>query len=157
MKEICSNHKAEGLVVEGDLEEKFWYEITEFPWTQDKDKATVCKASVLINDLSMIFEKLEDISKDSGLDVLASARAGNGVLIISLDGETPNVIKAAVSLRELVNSLNGNMVIQQAPPSIKSEMDVWGEIGSSLSIMKKLKYQFDPNCVMNPGRFVGGI
>jgi glycolate oxidase FAD binding subunit len=157
LKEICSSHKGQGVILEGEIEEKFWYEITEFPWTQDKDKTAVCKASVLIKDLSIIFEKLEDISKNSGLGILASARAGNGVLIISLDGEIPNVIKAAISLRELVNSLNGTMIIQQAPPSIKSEIDVWGEIGSSLSIMKKLKSQFDPNGVINPGRFVGGI
>jgi glycolate oxidase FAD binding subunit len=156
-KEICSNNKGQGLIVEGDIEEKFWYEITEFPWIKDKNKTVVCKTSVLIKDVPILLEKLEDLSKKTGIEILASARAGNGVLIISLDGDTPNLLQATRSLREQVSSLNGNMVIQHAPRSIKSEIDVWGEIGSSLKLMKRLKSQFDPNGIMNPGRFVGGI
>jgi glycolate oxidase FAD binding subunit len=157
LNEICSNYKGQGVTVEGDIEEKFWYEITEFPYIKDRNKTVVCKASVPIKDVSTLLEKLEDLSKNSRLAILASARAGNGVLMISLDGDIPNLTKATRSLRQLVSSLNGNMVIQQAPPSIKSEIDVWGEIGSSLQMMKKLKSRFDPNGVMNPGRFVGGI
>ncbi|MGB7292775.1 MAG: FAD-binding oxidoreductase [Thermodesulfobacteriota bacterium] len=157
LKEICSNDKGQGLIVEGDIEAKFWYQITEFPWIKDKSKTVVCKTCVLIKDVSILLEKLEDLSKNSGLEILASARAGNGVLITSLDGDTPNLLQATRSLRAQVSSLNGNMVIQQAPPSIKSEIDVWGEIGSSLELMRRLKSQFDPNGVMNPGRFVGGI
>ncbi len=157
LKEISSNYKGQALIVEGDIEEKFWYEITEFPWIKDKNNTVVCKTSVLIKDVPILLEKLEDLSKKTGIEILASARAGNGVLIISLDGDTPNLLPATRSLREQVSSLNGNMVIQHAPPSIKSEIDVWGEIGSSLELMKRLKSQFDPNGIMNPGRFVGGI
>jgi glycolate oxidase FAD binding subunit len=157
LSEICSNYEGQGLIVEGGTEEKFWYEITEFPYNKNKNKTVVCKASVLIKEVSIILETLEALSKSAGLETLASARAGNGVVIISLDGDIPNLLQATRSLRQLVSSLNGSMVIRQAPSSVKSEIDVWGEIGSSLELMKRLKSQFDPNGVMNPGRFVGGI
>jgi glycolate oxidase FAD binding subunit len=157
LNEILSNHGGRGLIVEGDTDERFWYEITEFPCIKGKNSIVTCKASVLIKDVSTLLQKLEDLSKNTGLETLASARAGNGVLIICLDGDMPNLLHATRSLRELVGSINGNMVIQQAPFSVKSGIDVWGEIGSSLELMKRLKSQFDPNGVMNPGRFVGGI
>jgi glycolate oxidase FAD binding subunit len=157
LSEICSNYNGQGVIVEGDLERKFWHEITEFPFTKDKNRTVVCKASVLIKDVTTLLEKLEDLSKKTGLKIQASARAGNGVVMISLEGDVPNLLQAAKSVRQLASSLNGSMVIQHAPPSIKSEIDVWGEIGSSLELMKRLKSQFDPNGVMNPGRFVGGI
>ncbi len=157
LMEICSDRKGQGVIVEGDIERKFWNEIADFPFTKDKNRAVICKASVLIKDVSTLLEQLEDLSKNTGLEIHASARAGNGVLMISLEGDEPDLLQATGSLRQIVTSLNGNIVILQAPTSIKSEIDVWGEIGSSLELMKRLKSQFDPNGVMNPGRFVGGI
>jgi len=157
LTEICSHYKGQGVIVEGDIERKFWHEITEFPFIKDKNRTVVCKASILIKDVSILLDQLEDLSKKTGVEIQASARAGNGVLMISLEGDVPNLLQGTRSLRQLASSLNGNMVIQHAPPSIKSEIDVWGEIGSSLELMKRLKSQFDPNAVMNPGRFVGGI
>lgn len=157
LTEICLRHRGQGVIAEGDLERKFWHEITEFPFIKDKNRTVVCKASVLIKDVSKILEKLRDVSKYSEIEIEASARAGNGVLMISIDGDLPNLLQATRSIRKLATSLNGSMVILQAPPSIKSEIDAWGEIGASLELMKRLKSQFDPNGVLNPGRFVGGI
>jgi len=157
LQEICSKHSGDGILVENELEDGLWNEIREFSWTKAENEKTVCKASVLVTDIPKVFEKVKDLSKNSALEILASARAGNGVLIISLDGEISKLIEAIISLRDLVNSLRGTLIIQEAPVTLKSEMDVWGDMGSSLYIMKKLKSQFDPNCIMNPGRFIGGI
>jgi glycolate oxidase FAD binding subunit len=100
---------------------------------------------------------LEELSRNSGLRVLASARAGNGVIISSLGGEISALVEAVGSLRNLVNSLDGTLVVQDAPVDLKSQVDVWGEIGMSSRIMERLKSLFDPNNIFNPGRFVGGI
>jgi glycolate oxidase FAD binding subunit len=48
-------------------------------------------------------------------------------------------------------------MIQDAPSYVKSQLDVWGEIGAPLKVMERLKSLFDPNNILNPGRFVGGI
>jgi glycolate oxidase FAD binding subunit len=34
---------------------------------------------------------------------------------------------------------------------------VWDDPGPSLRIMQRIKAQLDPNGLLNPGRFVGGI
>jgi len=34
---------------------------------------------------------------------------------------------------------------------------VWGPLGKDLILMQRLKASFDPDRLLNPGRFVGGI
>ena len=38
-----------------------------------------------------------------------------------------------------------------------SQIDAWGNPGGALPLMRALKQQFDPNSILNRGRFVGGI
>ncbi|HIO63132.1 MAG TPA: FAD-binding oxidoreductase, partial [Dehalococcoidia bacterium] len=40
---------------------------------------------------------------------------------------------------------------------LKSEFDVWGEAGDSIEIMRRMKQQYDPKGILNPGRFIGRI
>jgi glycolate oxidase FAD binding subunit len=38
------------------------------------------------------------------------------------------------------------------------QVDVWGPTGDAeLAVMRRLKLEFDPTGVLNPGRFVGGL
>jgi glycolate oxidase FAD binding subunit len=157
VKDICKGKSEDELVLQGNLEENFWEEIREFPWRISEENRTACKVGVLITDIPRVFEFLEELSKNSGLKIYASARAGNGILIISFEGEITKIIEATKSLRDFVGSLKGTVVIQEAPYHLKSRVDVWGEIGAALQVMERLKSLFDPNCILNPGRFVGGI
>jgi glycolate oxidase FAD binding subunit len=49
------------------------------------------------------------------------------------------------------------MLILRAPDEIKSQIDVWGEVGPGRGLMRALKEKFDPEALLNPGRFVAGI
>jgi glycolate oxidase FAD binding subunit len=49
-------------------------------------------------------------------------------------------------------------VVERAPAALKDEFDVWGPISPDLlTIMSRLKREFDPAGILNPGRFVGGL
>jgi len=157
VKDICGERGFEGIVIEGSSEKALWEGIREFPWKSSENNNTVCKVSVVIGDVTKVLGFLEELSKSLGLRILASARAGNGILIVSMDGEISPLVEATKSLRNLIDSLSGNLIIQDAPSAIKSQAGVWGEIGASLRVMKKLKSHFDPKGILNPGRFVGGI
>ena len=39
----------------------------------------------------------------------------------------------------------------------QKNMDVWGYNANNIEIMRRIKQQFDPNSILNPGRFVAGI
>jgi glycolate oxidase FAD binding subunit len=154
VKDICGEKRGEGIVLEGGIEEDLWEEIREFPWRIPDDNRAVFKASVLITDVPRVFEVLERVSDESGLRVHASSRVGNGILIVSIGGEREAQIEAIRSLRDLIGSLKGNLVIREAPTSLKSRVDVWGDVGASLRVMERLRSIFDPNGILNPGRFV---
>jgi glycolate oxidase FAD binding subunit len=51
----------------------------------------------------------------------------------------------------------GGAVLEAAPAWAKRGRDVFGEPPSALPLMRALKERFDPEGVLNPGRFVGGI
>jgi glycolate oxidase FAD binding subunit len=163
LKDTCREKDGEGVLFEGKTEEILWDEIREFPWRICGENRVVCKASVLITDVPSVIQKLEGLSKTSGFRIYASARAGNGILIISIDSisspqeEILPIVETINSIRDFVTSLKGTLIIQEAPPSLKSQIDIWGEVGTSISVMKKIKSLFDPNSILNPGRFAGGI
>ena len=105
--------------------------------------------------------ELERLAAGLGLGVSVVAQAGNGVLQATLLGEVPdgrldvNLIRP---LREGLAPEGGSVVIERAPAWLKAELDVWGPIDlDSLAIMTRLKKEFDPDGILNPGRFVGGL
>lgn len=51
----------------------------------------------------------------------------------------------------------GHAVMFAAPAALKAGSDVWGPLPPSLALMRKIKQQFDPQQILNPGRFLSGI
>jgi glycolate oxidase FAD binding subunit len=60
-------------------------------------------------------------------------------------------------VREALVALGGTCVVEHAPPGALAGLDVWGDVGPALESMRRLKREVDPEGVLNPGRFVGGI
>ncbi|PKB78741.1 MAG: hypothetical protein BZY88_16835, partial [SAR202 cluster bacterium Io17-Chloro-G9] len=43
------------------------------------------------------------------------------------------------------------------PAGIKPNIDVWGEEPEGMEIMRRIKSKFDPDRILNPGRFLGKL
>ena len=59
--------------------------------------------------------------------------------------------------RDAARAHGGSAVVEQAPASLKGVIDVWGEEPDSIGIMRRIKEQFDPAGLLNPGRFLGRL
>jgi glycolate oxidase FAD binding subunit len=93
--------------------------------------------------------------------VAVVGEAGNGILRVALTGAiAPDVFasKLVAPLRAALREEGGSLVIERAPLSLKGATDVWGSLPEiALGVMSRLKAEFDPLGILNPGRFVGGL
>ena len=105
--------------------------------------------------------ELERLASGLGLRAAVVAQAGNGVLQCALQGEVSGAALDGTLLRPLRDGLapeGGSLVVERAPAALKAELDVWGPIHPDvLAIMSRVKREFDPDGILNPGRFVGGL
>jgi glycolate oxidase FAD binding subunit len=61
-------------------------------------------------------------------------------------------------LREVIARVDGSVVVERAPASVRAAIDPWGPVApEALALMGAVKRQFDPEGILNPGRFVGGL
>ena len=167
--EILDMAKSSGAVAEAVLEEddhrSFWLALSNLSTNLGNKFPGLIKAK-LNYPLSMgkgVIESGESIFKQANLDYFFQTHAGNGICHTGLliDKEDAAVTERAVAalgqLLDRCREIDGNMVIQSAPVDVKDKLNIWGEIGSSFVVMKRLKNQLDPTGIMSPGRFVEGL
>ena len=120
-----------------------------------------CKASLLPTAVAAFCSQVEDEAHMRGLFVDFLVRAGNGLVYSRIRNQEPTASDTLLSfvdwLRITTKRLEGYVVVEDIDPSLKDRVDVWGYIGTAFPLMKKLKETLDPNELLNPGRFVGGI
>ena len=89
----------------------------------------------------------------------ALADPGFGTVRLFFRGESDDegVLEAVRECRRVAQRHGGTAVVEICNPSIKTQMDVWGEEPGSMEIMRRLKEQFDPQRLLNRGRFLGRL
>jgi glycolate oxidase FAD binding subunit len=110
------------------------------------------KVAVPISQVAWACQAAESL----GVSAWVSASAGTGTLRVTLE-PGGDLVAAIRRLRAEVGERYGTVQVEDAPLAVKEQVDVLGEPGDSLTIMRRLKQQLDPNGVMSPGRFLGRL
>ena len=100
------------------------------------------------------------LSSGSTPSVVADVGFGGGRLIWWDSEAASDPEEAAIALRGIQSAaarMGGAAIVERCPDEVKARIDVWGEQPSGMQIMRRLKRQFDPQNILNPGRFVGGL
>jgi glycolate oxidase FAD binding subunit len=148
---------AKHQLVEG-VDSDRWWESLNRPYVSEDD-AIVIQAS------------LPRSSVPKFIDVLESAAGGREFVIQSLltfpttghvtwhvhSPSADGLVDAVEQARGFAKSEHGFANVVAAPVEVKQRIDVWDDVGTSIKVMRRLKSEFDPNGVLNPGRFVSGI
>jgi glycolate oxidase FAD binding subunit len=96
-----------------------------------------------------------------GVSATVLAYPGLGLLYaeVALEGErqAEEVDAAFRRIARTARAAGGGFVCEAAPPWAKRGRDVFGEAPAALPLMAALKRRFDPDGVLNPGRFAGRI
>ena len=142
-------------IVEDETHDSMCNEIQEFPNVVSELDNVIVKVNLKRTDIAnYLDENIEDTDK-------AMVLLGNGVIYfkkpISSGNDLQQIANTLTQMRQHAIDVGGNLIIESAPTELKRLIDVWGPMGSTLSLMKQIKAKFDPNTLLNSGRFVSSI
>ena len=137
-----------------------WSPLRDFGWSPDATPLLNVKLTALPTQIAELLEFVGSL-RDSGLEPAAVAEPGFGSAEVSWFGpestDPDTLISMMCQVRKKVSGIEGSAVVQRCPPDVKAAMDVWGEDPAGIEVMRRMKRQYDPNGIMNPGRFVGRL
>ncbi len=123
------------------------------------EEAVVARIAVLPGVLPGILERVESEAAVRGVVLEASAHAAVGVARCQIlgAGDLNRTVLFAEWLRLLVRDRGGWVTYESMPDDLRGRLDAWGFSGPTVGLMRGIKRVFDPEGVLSPGRFVGGI
>lgn len=121
------------------------------------ESAVVGRISILPASIAATLEIVDHIARRMRL-VGHVVLNGDGTGFVRFEGGDEQVLLAAiVSLRARIVEIGGWLVLHLVPRVLKSRLDVWGDPGDTLPLMRRIKDEFDPRGVLNPGRYIGRL
>ena len=166
---VCSDSVAEGARAQqpltGEDETHFWQTRAAVwraplaaPATTERAGGAECaiKVNLPISETAGWLTEAEARRGEGALALRWQAHAGHGAIIARMAGQPAALVAGVEALRAMASARRGSLVVTDLPPALVGLVDPWGPV-SALAVMRQLKERFDPNGILNPGRFVGGI
>jgi len=119
----------------------------------------VIRAGAPVAILPRVLEALERHAPPTATTQLVGY-AGVGVAYARwylADASAVRVGAALAALRAALAQLGGYAAVEVAPQDLRAQLDLWGAPPATLALMRGLKAQWDPQAILNRGRYVGGI
>lgn len=133
----------------------WWAGVTESTWPPTPDCLTL-RVGTRPSDVVKALRGVE-AAAGGAVSVRATAEVANGVLHATLGGPGLGAAALVARVREALAPLGATCVVEHAPAAVKPGLDVWGDVGPAVEVMRRLKAELDPQAILNPGRYVGGI
>ena len=136
---------AGSAVEELEIPPAFWDAARD--WSAPADEGVVLRAIVPLTSSQRLIAAVPPDAR-----VLAQPASG----VVDVRVPAPSAVETLSRLRDAAGA-EGQVVVAAAPVGVKQAVDVWGPPPPGFPIMRALKQALDPNGILNPGRFVGGI
>ena len=138
---------AEGLAA---VEER-WADFNDAPQTVDlAADELVARLSCLPGALEAALGDVRARAAREGLLLRVQARALSGVAYLRLRGSDEHLR----AWHTAILALWPQLVVIGAQPALAAELPVWGAGIANLDLMRRIKQEFDPEDLLNPGRYV---
>jgi glycolate dehydrogenase FAD-binding subunit len=125
-----------------------WAEVADFD-----QRANRVRLSVPLSETPAEFEK----ALLAHVDCVAVADIGAGMIRLAFNSPEGSAVDQINRLRASVAVVNGTLVIEKAPVKVRRSADAWGDVGSAAALTRSIKTRFDPQSLLNPGKFVLGL
>ena len=123
--------------------------------------ATFFRIATLPSSMPMLLPKIQKLAKRHVLDCAVLVRA-LGVVYVALLPQAspksyPQLLSCSRELMDLCVASGAIPMIERCPLELKNMLNIWPPAGTEHEIAKRLKSVFDPQGILSPGRFRGGI
>jgi len=139
-------------------EDSIWNERERLAATLEHSDGSIERAILKISlphdEICNFLARVQHIPPEVSAHAAAQA---NGLLLLALESVPIALARVIRTIRVEVAELGGNAFVQTMPAALRESIDAWDEPPASITLMREIKKQFDPNRTLNPGRFVGGI
>ena len=132
--------------------EKLWAGICDFPLLGHQLVFRVMAPRSAVADL---LQRVQDWDSTDYSPAIVADMAAGAIWIGS--NQTQSAVARFTQLKSKAAQHKGHVALVDAPAEIKRHLDVWGPIPPAFFLMRRIKQQFDPQRLMNPGRFVGRL
>jgi glycolate oxidase FAD binding subunit len=141
-----------------------WEAIREFPANllAENPRTVFWKISAVPGNFAAVIAEVDRIAREHSLPAATLIRAAGIIYLALLPGEgdatvMERVARAAPQLFSRTAAQGARAVIERCPLEIKRATSVWGPVGEDFPLMQRVKKVFDPENILAPGRFVGGL
>ncbi len=140
-------------------DELFWRAVSDLPETlRAMPDSVLLRIGAAPKDLATVIENILEIAATQNLsEPRVFAHAATAIIYATLNATSANAARAVQELRAMLAPIHAHVMVESAPVSLKQTIPVWDEVGASLRLIRAIKQQFDPNGILNPGRFAGGV
>jgi glycolate oxidase FAD binding subunit len=111
-----------------------------------------------------VMESVDRMLTTAASEVMIIGDCGVGLVRVCLEYASPAagvlegpLLRALRELPALVVVDGGYAVVENAPPDVRGQIDVWGPPSSTVALLAALKRRFDPEGILSVGRFIGGL
>ncbi len=112
------------------------------------------KLSVLGSRLPALLTDIEAYAEAQGRPLSVVAHVGVGAAFLRTPAPSPALAEHIVAS---TRAAGGWVMFDAIPEALRSSIDPWPMLPPGLDLMRGIKHRLDPQNLLNPGRFVGGI
>lgn len=157
LEKVATTHGMCLQQLDGEQDTQFWQGVSGLI----RSESVLCKVGMRPGALPTLLAQLEEPVNER-CEVLLHGGSGLGWVQwpedMAEDMAKGDTLKQEIAkVRSHCQNNGGFLTLLQAPNSLKDSMDVWGYTGNALKVMSDIKQKFDPQRLLSPGRFVGGL
>ncbi len=165
---LASAANAEEFVRLSDMErDSIWMRVREFPRLvlEAAPSTMIFRIGVLPAAMAPLLARLGQLAALDGLEIATLTHA-SGVMYVAFlppEGETIRIAALAKLSDDVFQAcakpeINAQAMLEWCPTEVKRAAGgVWGPGRQDFALMQRVKIAFDPQSVLSPGRFAGGI
>lgn len=130
---------------------QLWAAHNDLPQTIEVEPdELVLRLSCLPADLARALEQVRGAAAKQNLELRVVARALSGIAYLRLRGAND----ALRSTHRVLLAGWPQLVVLAKPRTLLAELPIWGAPPTNLELMRRIKREFDPEGLLNPGRYV---